>query len=148
MPDYKHILVATDLAKGSEKLSKKGVELAEQWGADLSLVHVVDYGPMMYGGGEFAIPLDAEIDKNLSDDAKKKLKKQAKKVGVPIENQWITHGQTKEEIIELAKRIKADLILIGGHDQRWLHLVFGSTANALLHNLPCDILTLRLEKKA
>jgi universal stress protein A len=142
---YKHILLATDLSTRSSELAKHALDLAKQWKAKLSAAHVVDYGPMMYGGGEFAIPMDADITATMEAEAKKKLQKQAAKIDVDEKDQWVLHGQTKEEIIHLAKKIKVDLIVVGGHDQRWLTFLFGSTANALLHNMPCDVLTVRLD---
>lgn len=148
MAKYQHILLATDLAPSSDELAQQAFDLATQWHAKLSCVHVVDYGPMMYGGGEFAVPLDADINADLQQEAKQKLQQQASTVGIDQANQWVVHGQTKEEIITLAKKIGADLILVGAHDKRWLTLLFGSTANALLHDMPCDVLTIRLDNSA
>ena len=146
MSKYKHVLLATDLAENSDQLAEQAVLFAKQWKAKLSSVHVIDYGPLMYGGGEFAVPLDSDVSADLIKEAKAKLKTQGSKIGIDQKNQWVLHGQTKEEIITLAQKIKADLIIVGGHDKRWLSLLFGSTANAILHNMPCDVLTVRLEE--
>lgn len=144
MAGYQHILVATDLSEQSDELMQQALTLAKLWEAKLSMVHVVDYGPMMYGGGEFAIPLDSNIESDLAIDAKQKLQVKSRQIGIAEGDQWILQGQAKDEIITLAKKISADLIMVGGHDQRWLSLLFGSTANAILHNMPCDVLTIRL----
>lgn len=144
MSKYKHVLLATDLADNSDQVADQALLLAKQWKAKLSSVHVVDYGPLMYGGGEFAVPLDSDVSADLIKDAKAKLQIQGNKMGVDKADQWVLHGQTKEEIIALAKKIQADLIIVGGHDKRWLSLLFGSTANAILHHMPCDVLTVRL----
>ena len=146
MSKYKHVLLATDLAENSDQVANQALLLAKQWKAKLSSVHVIDYGPLMYGGGEFAVPLDSDVTTDLIKEAKAKLKTQGSKTGIDKADQWVLHGQTKEEIITLAKKIKADLVIVGGHDKRWLSLLFGSTANAILHSMPCDVLTVRLEE--
>ncbi len=145
MATYQHILLATDLGPGSDQLAQHVLDLAKQWQAKLSIVHVIDYGPMMYGGGEFAIPLDSDVENDLAKEAKQKLQTQSSKIGIADADQWILHGQTNDEIIALAKQINVSLIIVGGHDQRWLNFLFGSTANALIHHMPCDVLTVRLE---
>lgn len=145
MSNYQHILLATDLSEQSMALARHAHTLAQLWQAKLSAVHVVDYGPMMYGGGEFAIPMDANIESNLEIEAKQKLHEQSNQFGITDADQWILHGQTNDEIITLAKKIKVDLIIVGGHDQRWLNLLFGSTANSIIHHMPCDVLTIRLQ---
>ncbi len=141
---YKHILVATNLTPEADQIGQKALEAAKKWNAKLSLVHVVDYSPMMYGGGEFALPIDAELEQNLTAEAKTNVNQQGKKLGVKEADQWIVKGHTKDEIVDLAEKLKADLIIVGSHDKHGLALLFGSTANAILHAMPCDVLAVKL----
>ena len=41
-----------------------------------------------------------------------------------------------------------DLIVVGSHGRHGLALLLGSTANDVLHGAPCDVLAVRLQKKA
>jgi len=142
---YKNILIATNLDKESNTLMTRAKEIAASNKATLNLVHIVEYTPMMYGGGEFAIPLDTGVDDKLKQEAEKKLAAQAKKHSINEDNQFLEMGATKEQIIQLAEEIKADLILVGTHDQHGLALLFGSMAGAILRATPCDVLAVRVD---
>ena len=51
---------------------------------------------------------------------------------------------TKEGILGAAKEHGADLIVVGSHGRHGLALLLGSTANAVLHGAPCDVLAVRI----
>jgi universal stress protein A len=53
-------------------------------------------------------------------------------------------GAMASGIHDLAHRISADLIVVGTHGKHGLQLLKGSTANAVLHGVPCDALTVRV----
>ncbi len=142
---YKHILVATDLSTGSDDLIERGQQIATKHdGARLSLVNVVEYTPMMYGGGEYTIPIEADLEQSLLAKANKQLIEQANRHGIPEENRWVLERSTKGEIVKLAKDTAVDLVIVGSHDKHGLAILFGSTANAMLHAMPCDILAVKL----
>ena len=143
---YKRLLVATNLLDESNKLLDRAQGLAELFKAKLMLVHIVEYTPMMYGGGEFAIPLDTGVEEKLKVEAQEKLAAQAKKYNIAPADQHLELGATKERVIQLAEKVGADLILVGTHDQHGLLLLFGSTAGALLRSTPCDILAIRVDE--
>lgn len=144
MHDYKHVLLATDLSEESEIVAKRAQRIAAQASAQLSIAHIIEPTPMIYGGGEFAIPLDVGLEETLQQETQKKLAEQAARLNILPENQFIRNGATKEALVELVKEINADLLVLGSHDQKGLALLMGSTANALLHAMPCDILAVRV----
>ena len=53
-------------------------------------------------------------------------------------------ASTKEGILETARELGADLIVVGSHGRHGLALLLGSTANAVLHGAPCDVLAVRI----
>jgi nucleotide-binding universal stress UspA family protein len=56
----------------------------------------------------------------------------------------IVEGFPPEEILEQARHVGADLIAMGTHGRSGLdRLVLGSTAERVLANAPCPILTVR-----
>lgn len=146
MTIYNTILFASDLSPESLHMGKKARAIANDNNATLSITHVMDYGPLIYGGGEFAIPLDTTLEKTLEKQAQLSLSKQGEELAIPEAQQWILIGDTKNEIIQLAQTIHADLIVIGAHDRHGFALLLGSTANSIIHSLPCDVLTIRVSE--
>lgn len=146
MACYQHILVTSDLTPNSEKLALKTKELADKLGAQLSIVHVVEHSPMVYGSGEFAIPLDLELEESLEKEAKERLQRLSEALGINQASRWLLIGSRKEEIVQLAEKINSDLVVVGAHDRHGLGLLFGSTADSILRALPCDILSIRVDE--
>lgn len=144
MQDYKHVLLATDLSEESASVAARALQIANQFSAKLSIAHIIEPAPMMYGGGEFAIPLDVGLEETLQQEIQRKLAQQAQLLAIAEQNQFIRNGATKDTLIELIKEIDADVLVVGSHDQKGLGLLMGSTANALLHAMPCDILAVRV----
>ena len=54
-------------------------------------------------------------------------------------------GQPAREIRELAKKIEADLIILGGHGRHGWELLFGSTSSSLTHGAGCDLLIVHID---
>ncbi|PHQ78472.1 MAG: hypothetical protein COB66_08830 [Coxiella sp. (in: Bacteria)] len=48
-------------------------------------------------------------------------------------------GSVKIAVSEYAKKIKADLIVVGSHGHGTMDMLLGSRANAILHYAHCDI---------
>ncbi len=141
---YKHILVATDLLEGHEKLIAEAGELAKDSGAKLSLVHVVE--PLPGYGYAFISP--ADIETQLVDEAKQQIAGVAKKHGISESDVHVLLGPTKVEIIDVAEEQKVDLTVVGTHHRHGLGHLLGSTANAVIHSSPCDVLTIRIEDES
>jgi universal stress protein A len=53
-------------------------------------------------------------------------------------------GSAKLDVLNYADEKAVDLIVIGNHSRHGLARLLGSTASALLHYAPCDILTVHL----
>ncbi|MHA7840265.1 MAG: universal stress protein [Gammaproteobacteria bacterium] len=146
MITYQHILFASDLSPESITIGKKARAIAQQHNATLSIAHVIDYAPLIYGGGEFATPINTTLEETLEKQAKASLRQQGEELEIPEDQQWTPMGNTKNEIVQLAQQIHADLIVIGAHDRHGFALLLGSTANAIIHTLPCDVLTIRVSE--
>ncbi|OGT31100.1 MAG: hypothetical protein A3E87_04255 [Gammaproteobacteria bacterium RIFCSPHIGHO2_12_FULL_35_23] len=140
---YQHLLVATDLLEGHEVLIQKAVALAKGFGAKISMVHVVE--PLPGYGYAFISP--ADIETQLIDEAKQQIKNLASQNGIPEQNIHVLLGPTKVEIIDVAESGKVDLIVVGTHHRHGLGHLLGSTANAVIHSSPCDVLTIRINEE-
>ena len=140
---YSHLLVATDLLEGHEILIQRASELAKSFGAKISLIHVVE--PLPGYGYAFISP--ADIETQLMDEANQQVRKTANQFGIPDQNIHVLLGPTKVEIIDVAESQKVDLIVVGTHHRHGLGHLLGSTANAVIHSSPCDVLTIRLNQE-
>lgn len=144
MASYKHILISSDLSEQSIKLCEKANTLAQSVGAKLSIIHIVEYLPLMYTGGEFALPLEPDLEDKLAVEAKINLEKQANHHNIPKMNQFVMVGTIKEELVKFVKTHQVDLVVVGAHDRHGLDYLLGTTADNVLHALPCDVLAVRI----
>lgn len=140
---YKKILVTTDFMEGAEFILQKAHELAKQMNAELHILHVVEPLP----GYGYAFIGSAEIEVELVKEAKKQLIKLSKKFEIDKEFRHVEIGPTKVEIIRVADELNADLIIVGSHGSHGIDILLGSTANAVIHNAKCDVLTIRFKEK-
>ena len=146
MDAYTHILFATDLSDENRRLAERARDLAMRYGAKLSLIHVVEYSPLLeYGDGQ-VFPTGLELEETLAEQARTKLEQWGRELNVRSEDQQVEIGATKTEILRVAQERGADLIVVGSHGRHGLGLLLGSTANAVLHGAPCDVLALRVQR--
>lgn len=143
MADYQHILLAIDLTPECEPVSSRAIDLARRYDATLSLLHVVENMPVE-PGNELMIPPATTVESELLEHAERRLRQLGDKLGVPADRQHVTVGQTKREIVYFAEEEDVDLIVVGSHGRHGLALILGSTANAVLHGSPCDVLAVRI----
>jgi universal stress protein A len=137
---YKRVLFATDFDEVGVKAAHKAKKIADENGADLLLVHVVEPIPAYAYPGFAGF---AEVEVSIREQAEKELAALAKKLGVDEQHRLIEFGSTKNEILRVAKEKKIDLIVTGSHGKHGLALLLGSTANAILHGAQCDVLIVR-----
>jgi universal stress protein A len=143
MKGYSQILACIDLTGEEDQVVEKAVQVAGTAGAALSLVHVVRPLNYLYAGD---FPVDViGIQEEIQLQAKKRMQQLAQQLSLKTLQQYIFMGSPQHEIHRLAKNIKADLIVIGTHGRHGLGLLLGSTANAVLHGTPCDVLVVRIK---
>ncbi len=140
-----HILLTTDFSDEKGSVIEKAIELQQQNGAKLSLIHVVEYSGTMYTG-EIPLPEDLNLDQRIAEQAEIKLEQLAERHQLSESTRFVEIGTPKREIIRIANDQDADLIVIGSHGRHGLQLLLGSTANGVLHLAPCDVLAVRVGK--
>lgn len=142
MSQYHRILAAIDLTDESNTVLDRAIQLAEQHGAELHLIHVIEIISYAYGG---EIPIDiTDIQMQVQQHAETKLSSTASALSYPVKQSIVATGNTGTEIHAKAKDLNADLIVIGSHGRHGISLLLGSTANGVLHGAECDILAVRL----
>lgn len=136
----KSILVPTDFSPPSEKALKYALKFAEQFGATVTLLHVIEQVVVPELG---MVPLVATNE--LTDAAKNRLERWAKEEGLQIETKTAVEvGQPFYQITETARDLKVDLIIIATHGYSGLkHIFLGSTAERVARHAPCPVLIVR-----
>jgi universal stress protein A len=143
MQDYRHILFATDFSRASEQIGQRAVSLAHLFGARLSLLYIVEHVPADFPS-DTVIPEQLDGVEVLVENAAARLKQLAEQLGIPEADRWVEVGSPKNEITRMASEKQVDLIVIGSHGRHGLALLLGSTANAVLHMAPCDVLAVKI----
>lgn len=137
---YKNILVATDLMDNANDLLNKATAVAKQNNAELHLVHVIE--PPISAEYAAALGFAAFPDPD-TDDARTVLKTLAEAFSIDEEHQHVLVGPVANQTVNLAQSLNCDLILIGSHASHGIEDLLGSTANAILDEAQCDVLTFK-----
>ena len=142
---YKRVLFATDFDEIGVSAAHKAKKIADENGADLLLVHVVEPIPAYAYPGFAGF---AEVEVSIREQAEKELNALANQLGVDEKHRLLEFGSVKNEILRIADEHKIDLIVTGSHGKHGLGLLLGSTANAILHASHCDMLIVQPRPKA
>ncbi len=140
---YKKVLFATDFDEVGINAAHKAKKIADENGAQLFLVHVVEPIPAYAYPGFAGF---AEVEVSIREQAEKELATLAERLGVDLKHRFLEFGSTKNEVLRVAEENKVDLIVTGSHGKHGLALLLGSTAQAILHGAHCDMLIVRPPK--
>jgi nucleotide-binding universal stress UspA family protein len=146
-PTITRILVPVDFSAHSEMALRYATTLASQFGAVVELLHVVE-DPFTSGAWslEVYVPNLAELQENLIADAERRLavcRAAASDQGVRVVA-TVRSGQAPYTIVEYAKALGIDLIVMGTHGRTGLpHPFMGSIAERVVRTAPCPVLTMR-----
>lgn len=142
MKEYKHLLLPTDLTKASEPAAERARMMVELTGAELTILHVVDYVPPRWVANE--LPEEFGSESALMERAQAQLSSWLEKTDLKVGKQRVSAGSPKKFIVDTANEIGADLIVMGTHGDSGLARIVGSTARGVLHNALCDVLVVHL----
>ena len=146
MSDYTHILVAIDFTKSADQVLAKARDISQRNKAKLSLLHVVEYMPPVDYANDPMVSNWVIDDNEMLEQAKKSLQKFSKQHNLKEVDLIVQFGSPKHVISQFVEDKQCDLVIIGSHGRHGISLLLGSTAVAVLHAMPCDILTVKLEE--
>lgn len=144
------ILVATDDSEIANRAFKYAVELAGQIKASIILLTVIDNRayiaqtvPMEMSYTQIMEPIE-EYLRTAAEQYLERAKKICDEKGVACQG-VIRHGHPVEEILEEAKKEKADMIVLGSHGKGTLaSAVLGSVTYGVIHkDAKCPVLVIR-----
>lgn len=143
MNGYQHILIALDLTPDSETVARRGQELANRYGATISLLHVVEFVPLD-PAGEALLPPPIDIEDKLSQGARQRLNELCDRLELKTATRRVETGRIKSEILRVAEEQQADLLILGSRSRHGIAQLMSSTEKSLVHKTPCDVLVVRL----
>ena len=137
-------LAPTDFSPASKKAFSYALRLAQEQGSKITLLHVLEpESPLTLAGRPAAAALSKE---ELADteESLRALADEAAGAGVAGAKSIVRTGVATYEIIEAAKELHIDLIVIATHGfTGWKHFAIGSTAERVARAAPCPVLVVR-----
>ncbi len=141
---FKHIIVPTDFSETASTAHALAAEVGAFYKSKIDLVNVIDATVYAYAG----YPL-ASLSKELmtsAEEAVNKVEMPASAEGLEI-GRFVLAGSPAPEIVEHAKRQKADVIIIGTHGHGAVARFFlGSVADKVIHASECPVLVTKMSK--
>ncbi|HEY6483242.1 MAG TPA: universal stress protein [Steroidobacteraceae bacterium] len=142
MPDYRRILLVVDLTEDSPPIARRAQELARALGAQIDLLHVVEYAPVE-PMGETLMP-SVQIEDELLERARERLRALGEQLGLAPAACKVESGNVKAEIVRIARELHTDLIVLGSRERHGLSILVNFTEDTVLHAAPCDVLAVRV----
>jgi nucleotide-binding universal stress UspA family protein len=140
---YKRILVGTDGSAAATAAVERAAELARATGATLHVVSAYQ-DPVVHAAlAPEALPIEmddwraavqAAVEAMLVD-----LSGRLSGGGLPAETHAVS-GHPVPAILGVARRIDAQLLVVGNRGMRGPRRVLGSVPNSITHQAPCDVL--------
>lgn len=144
----KRILVPIDFSDCSKKALQYALPLAKQHQAALTLLYVVPpaYGAVDYGPGHYGAIDCAQLEAGMKQVGQNQLVKMAMNEvrGEVSADTLVRVGSPAVNIIEVARDLPADLIVISTHGRTGLkHVLLGSVAEYVVQRAPCPVFVVR-----
>ncbi len=138
---YRRVLLVLDLTDDSLAIGRKAQALAATLGAEVELLHVVEFVPVE-PMGETLMPA-VQMEEELLQRAEQRLAALAAQLGLPGAPCRVESGNVKAEIVRVARERQADLIVLGSRERHGLSILVNLTEDTVLHAAPCDVLAMR-----
>ena len=144
MPKLQKIICALDLSEHSKTVAEYAVTLAKATGASIVAVYAA---PTLTQYTGFHVPpntIDSFVGEIVSGAEKAMTQFVAENFeGVETKAEVVV-GYAAEEILNVAAKEKADMIVMGTHGRKGIdRILFGSVAEKVVMNSPLPVLTIR-----
>lgn len=146
MIEIKRILAPTDFGAHSDTAVRFACQVAERFGSDLHLLHVLSE-ILPTGPDPLMMPvMPPQFYKDNEDRAKETLDHLLKPdwgrpAAVVTATRW---GSPVESVVSYALDYSIDMIVIATHGRTGLsHVLLGSVAERIVREAPCPVLTIR-----
>lgn len=146
MKPFDKILFAHDFSENSEHAFEYALTLARQFSAHLIVIHVINEPVDLRG---FYVPHISfeKLEKEIEEGAEKMMQKfcRTKTRDYTDYETLIVAGIPYEEILRYAQEKNVSLIVLGTQGRKGIdHFLFGSTAERVVRNATCPVMTVRM----
>ncbi len=155
----KKVLISLDFDPTAQKVAEAGFSLGKSMGAEIILLHVVSdplhyntyehFTVMGFSGYNDTVPLILDSLKELKEESQKFLEKARKHLGDSEIGIIVKEGDVAESVLETAKEVHADIIILGSLSRKWLeNIVMGSVTEKILKqtSIPLFIIPTKKQK--
>ena len=144
---FKRILVPVDFSDRSLEALDRAVDFGRDYAAALVVLHVVEPVYLPGSADAFGGGYDSRlVYEELEHSARERLMQLAADLArrrVPA-RPLLRAGTPHQVIVDVARRLKADLIMMSTHGRTGLsHLAMGSVAERVVRTATCPVMTLR-----
>lgn len=142
----KTILMPTDFSECATTALTWARTLAAAFKAKIVLLHAVDLVSYVWvpaGPASVPAPVPDDVAQRIMDVAEKSLHASAARAP-EIARRLIRKGHPRDVILEVAKEVAADVVVMGTHGRRRVSQVFiGSVAEHVVRHAPVPVLVIR-----
>ena len=151
------VLIALDYDPTAQKVAETGYSLAKAMNAEIILLHVVsdplyyystEYSPIMgFSGYAETIQMQLNSLEGLKKESLNFLDKSKHHLGDETIQTLVKEGDFADTILETAKEVEADIIVVGSHSRKWLeNIVMGSVTEKVLHHTTITLFIIPTKK--
>jgi nucleotide-binding universal stress UspA family protein len=148
MIEIRRILCPTDFSEFAKRALHQAIPLARWYESSLTALHVLPTAVPVDGMFPYSLPplahegvrtrVERELDEFVAP---------AREVGIAADT-VLREGAVPATILDLARNLPADLLVMGTHGQSGLErLVLGSVTESVLRRAPCPVLTTSREDR-
>ena len=149
--------MALDYDPTAQKVAEVGFAFCKEMGAEVTLLHIIAdptyyastvYDPIMGFGGYVNMDwLRQDIIDDLEKTSVDFLEKSKYHLGDKNIKILVKNGRIPESILEAAKELNTDIIILGSHSRRWLdNIVMGSITEKVLRHTPIPLFIIPTKK--
>lgn len=153
----KKVLIAIDYDPTAQKVAEIGHLMAKAMKAEVVLLHVIadpvfysstEYSPIM-GFNGFLETAEMQLDNidSLKKASQQYLDKSKQHLGDKTILTIVKEGDFADSILETAKDLHADIIVMGSHSRKWLeNIVMGSVTEKVLRHTSIPLFIIPTKK--
>ncbi len=151
MPDIKKLLFPTDFSEFSKAAEKSACDLADEFGAELHVLHVLHDLRLTMPQTAAALLIPPQVLEDVINVAEEEIQKTPPTAWASGKQvvRVVRIGSTYDTIVQYAKDNAIDLIVMGTHGRTGLpHILLGSVAERVVQHAPCSVLSVRPDRLA
>ena len=152
------VLIALDYNPTAQKVAEVGFSVAKSMNAEIILLHVIT-DPVFYATSGYShimgfsgfvdvSPLQLSSVQGLKEASLKYIETSKKHLGDNTIQTIVKEGDFADSILDTAKELNADVIVIGSHSRKWLeNILMGSVTEEVLKHTSIPLLIVPTKKK-